>query len=52
MQIRFYYESLWLKIGIVNNFYWKSPILNFNKICETVYGSIYGPVQIMLYELI
>jgi hypothetical protein len=47
MQRRLDYGSVWLKIGITQQFNEKSPILNFNKICETVYG-MHGKVHVQI----
>jgi hypothetical protein len=37
MESRLYFGSIWLKIGMFRSSWWKSPICNFNKICESVY---------------
>jgi hypothetical protein len=46
MQSGLYYGSTWLKTGLPDNYWWKFTILNFNKICGTIYWihekSIYG----------
>jgi hypothetical protein len=37
MQTGHNYESTWLKIAAVHNFYGNSSVLNFNNFCERVY---------------
>jgi hypothetical protein len=38
MQTKFYHRKVLLKIKVTCHFWWKSSVLNLNKICEIING--------------